>query len=71
MEDVQLAITMLQELQDLGVQQAIDDFRTDYSSLSPLKHFQVEMLKVDKSFIERVGQDPADTAIVQTATVLA
>jgi diguanylate cyclase (GGDEF)-like protein len=71
MEDVQSAIALLQELKDLGVQLAIDDFGTGYSSLSYLKHFRVEMLKVDKSFIERVGQDPADTAIVQTATALA
>jgi diguanylate cyclase (GGDEF)-like protein/PAS domain S-box-containing protein len=65
------AIQTLQALKGLGVQLAIDDFGTGYSSLSYLKHFRVDTLKVDRSFIEGVENDPQDAAIVESVVALA
>ncbi len=47
----------LNELKDAGVQLAIDDFGMGYSSLSYLHRFPVDILKIDKSFIDRIGED--------------
>ena len=52
----------------MGVRLAIDDFGTGYSSLTYLKRFDVDLLKVDGSFVEGIGLDAADSAI--TATVI-
>jgi EAL domain-containing protein (putative c-di-GMP-specific phosphodiesterase class I) len=70
MHDAQLTISTLQQLKRLGVRLAIDDFGTGYSSLSYLKRFPVDVLKVDKSFVDGLGLDPDDTAIVQAVTSL-
>jgi diguanylate cyclase (GGDEF)-like protein/PAS domain S-box-containing protein len=64
-------VSMLQRLKTLGVRLAIDDFGIGYSSLSYLKHFPVDVLKIDRSFVERLGENPEDAAIVQTVTTLA
>jgi|GEM_PF-5977195 len=53
----------LGELHDLGVRIALDDFGTGYASLTHLKQFPIDVLKVDRSFIQRIGVDPDNTAI--------
>jgi len=53
----------LRELRACGVTLALDDFGTGYASLSHLKQFKVDRLKIDRSFIQNVGKDPENTAI--------
>jgi diguanylate cyclase (GGDEF)-like protein len=71
MEAVEASSTALRQLKELGVKLAIDDFGTGYSSLSYLKRFSVDMLKVDKSFVDGLGRDDGDGAIVQAIVGLA
>ena len=64
-------IVTLQELKALGVRLAIDDFGTGYSSLAHLRRFPVDTLKIDKSFVDGLGCDREDSAIVGTIITLA
>jgi len=74
MQDTDMAIIRLNQLKDLGVKLAIDDFGTGYSSLNYLRRFPVDILKVDKSFIDEVsgrGEQSALTAsIIELAGTL-
>jgi diguanylate cyclase (GGDEF)-like protein/PAS domain S-box-containing protein len=61
----------LQELHDRGVRIAIDDFGTGFSSIGHLRRFPVDLIKVDRSFVQGVGHNPKDTAITTSLTNLA
>lgn len=71
MDDVEKAILMLQELQALNVQLGMDDFGTGYSSLSHLHRFPTDILKIDRSFVNRMGDSTENVEIVRTIISLA
>lgn len=60
MSNPEQAIERLQALQDLGVELAIDDFGVGYSSMAYLKRLPVSTLKLDRSFIDQISNDPRD-----------
>ena len=74
MQDMELSIQRLGELKNLGIQLAVDDFGIGYSSLNYIRRFPVDILKVDKSFIDGVadsGEESALTAaIIELAGIL-
>ncbi|WP_051318632.1 putative bifunctional diguanylate cyclase/phosphodiesterase [Chitinimonas koreensis] len=71
MDDVNEAILTLGKLKRMGVRLAIDDFGTGYSSLSYLKRFPLDKLKVDRSFVIDILDDPDDAAIAGAIVSLA
>ncbi|QUS62283.1 diguanylate cyclase domain-containing protein [Synechocystis sp. PCC 7338] len=71
MEDIKGTVKLLHRLREEGVQVAIDDFGTGYSSLSMLKQLPIHRLKIDKSFVDDLLNEGADTAIVQYVIDLA
>ena len=71
MADAEAADDTLQAIRALGVHLSIDDFGTGYSSLQYLRRFPVETLKVDRSFVDGVGRDKEDEAIVVMIVSLA
>jgi diguanylate cyclase (GGDEF)-like protein len=65
MEDVKAAIEILTELKQQGIMIALDDFGTGYSSLSILKHFPVDILKIDQSFVKDLMNDSCNAGLCQ------
>ena len=71
MQDVNLARSQLERLRAMGTKVAIDDFGTGYSSLSYLVQFPADTLKIDRSFVNGMGSDGANTGIVAAIISLA
>ena len=68
--DEAATIRVMHWLRELGIKLALDDFGIGYSSMAYLKSFPVDVLKIDRSFISRLGDDPEDTAIVRSLIAL-
>lgn len=64
MDDPAGAVQTMQQLKGCGLQLSLDDFGTGYSSLNYLRHFPVDCLKIDASFIRDVDHDPSAAAVV-------
>ena len=71
MRDVTGGIAMLHELKALGVRLSVDDFGTGYTSLSYLRRFPIDVLKIDKSFVRDLTPNSQDEAIVRAIVTLA
>ena len=71
MERADRNIQALRELKKLGITLAIDDFGTGYSSLSYLKHFPIDRLKIDRSFVRDLSTDGDDAAIAEAIIFMA
>ena len=71
MSDPERALRVLTELHDDGVRVAIDDFGTGYSSLSHLKRLPVDEIKIDREFVDGVGQETDDRSIVNAVVSMA
>jgi EAL domain-containing protein (putative c-di-GMP-specific phosphodiesterase class I) len=69
-EDVAATVEIMERLNALGVQFALDDFGVGYSSLSYLKRLPIDQLKIDRSFIADIGQDHNDEVICQTIVAM-
>jgi diguanylate cyclase (GGDEF)-like protein len=69
--DDEEALTILQQLRDLGVRIALDDFGTGYSSLSYLHRFPFDKIKIDRSFINDIGEPEGSSPIVQAVVTMA
>ncbi|CAN5797948.1 hypothetical protein BH09PSE5_BH09PSE5_25200 [soil metagenome] len=63
--DVEFTSALMEQCRTLGVRFALDDFGTGYSNLSYLKRLPVDVLKIDRSFVHSMLDDPQDMAIVQ------
>ncbi|MUL35154.1 EAL domain-containing protein [Gloeocapsopsis dulcis] len=70
-ENADLAAHMLMQLKKLGVQVYIDDFGTGYSSLSYLHNFPIDALKIDHSFVKRMGSNNDNPELVKTIARMA
>jgi diguanylate cyclase (GGDEF)-like protein/PAS domain S-box-containing protein len=71
MQNVDRTIGMLHGLRDMGVRISMDDFGTGHSSLSYLKRFPIDAVKVDQSFVRDMTSDPSDAAIVRAIVAMA
>jgi diguanylate cyclase (GGDEF)-like protein len=69
--DVDATVMTLHALRELGVKLAVDDFGTGYTTLGNLKRFPLDVIKIDQSFINGLGADRGDTAIVTAVIQLA
>ena len=71
MENAEHSIKILNKLKEIGVQLSLDDFGTGYSSLSILHRLPFDTLKIDRSFVSRVGEHGEDSEVLQTVISLA
>jgi len=71
MGDRERARAILSQLRRLGIRVAVDDFGTGYSSLAYLRELPIDELKLDRSFVSPMSQDPRAAAIVRSTIELA
>jgi diguanylate cyclase (GGDEF)-like protein len=71
LENIDSDTNLLKDLKDLGIRLCIDDFGTGYSSLSRLHDLRIDTLKIDQSFVKRIGSESDSTVIIETIISLA
>jgi EAL domain-containing protein (putative c-di-GMP-specific phosphodiesterase class I) len=71
LKDTEVIEAVFRELKRLGVRLAIDDFGKEYSSLSYLNRLPVDVLKIDRLFLESLKENPSNTIIVEAVIALA
>ncbi|HUH06575.1 MAG TPA: EAL domain-containing protein [Egibacteraceae bacterium] len=70
MQDVDGVIARLNQLRDLGVQIALDDFGVGFSSLSYLRRLPIDVLKIDRSFVDRLDEETESEALIAAVVTL-
>ena len=70
MHEPDSVVARMTKLKSLGVRLSVDDFGTGYSSLSSLRRFPIDVLKIDRSFVESSSNSPEDASVVQTLVSL-
>jgi len=68
--DAESSTVILQQLKNMGVQLAVDDFGTGYSSLSYLNRFPIDVLKIDRSFVQSIGSTNGNGIIVSAVIAM-
>jgi diguanylate cyclase (GGDEF)-like protein/PAS domain S-box-containing protein len=71
LENIEETITIMNALNEIGVQFSLDDFGTGYSSLQYLKRLPLDQLKIDQSFVRDIAANASDIAIVRTIVAIA
>ena len=71
LDERQAVVDTLLAFRDAGVQVSIDDFGTGYSAMSYLKKFDIDYLKIDRSFVHGLTHEPSDLAIAEAVIVMA
>jgi diguanylate cyclase (GGDEF)-like protein len=71
MENLEIVSGQLDTIRDLGTRISIDDFGTGYSSLAYLSKLSVDELKIDRTFVKELGQDPSAASLVQAVVFIA
>ena len=71
MKDIQQTTAKLKELKSMGFSISVDDFGTGFSSLNYLRHFPIDVLKIDQSFVRELFDDEAALAIIDSIIALA
>jgi diguanylate cyclase (GGDEF)-like protein/PAS domain S-box-containing protein len=70
MQETESTIAKLHQLKKLGIRLAIDDFGTGYSSLSYLQRFPIDILKIDKSFVDKIGNGDEGRAVARAIIMM-
>jgi EAL domain-containing protein (putative c-di-GMP-specific phosphodiesterase class I) len=70
LDDTEATIQIMRDLKSLGVSLSLDDFGTGWSSLSYLRRFHLDRIKIDRSFLRDIASQPAAEAIVRTIIAL-
>lgn len=70
LQDETQVLKAMHALKEMGIRLAVDDFGTGYASMAYLKHFPVDVLKIDQSFVHRLDQEAEDAAIVRSVIAL-
>jgi len=71
MRNPQESIELMQQLKDLGFKIALDDFGIGYSALAYLMRFPLDMIKIDRAFVQNITRQPSDRAIVRAVVAIA